>query len=80
MKYLRPLEYWDRGFESNLWHGRMSTSFLFVSSCVVGSSLSTGCSAPYKEPYQLSVGFTVFILILKWEQARGRNPSKDEEN
>jgi hypothetical protein len=36
MKCLRPLEHWDRGFESHSRHGRLFILF------VLGSGLATG--------------------------------------
>jgi hypothetical protein len=54
IKYLHPLEHWDRGFESHSRHG-----CLFVS----GSGLAMGWS-PVQKSYQLSK-----IKKLKWNEA-----------
>jgi hypothetical protein len=43
MNCLRPLEHWDRGFESHSRHGCLSAFILFALSCV-GNGLATGWS------------------------------------
>jgi hypothetical protein len=51
MKYLRSLEYWGRGFESQLRHGCLHLFCAYV--IVYGDTLRIG--RPSRDSYQLSV-------------------------
>jgi hypothetical protein len=49
MKYFRPLQHWDRGFESHSRHGCLCAFILCV-----GSGLATA-DAPSEESYRLCI-------------------------
>jgi len=51
--YLRPLEHWDRGFESYSRHGCVSAFYCVVLYCGQAEAFRRACS-PSKESYQLS--------------------------
>jgi hypothetical protein len=53
MKWLRPLEYWDRGFESNSRHGCLSACILCSCRPVQVAALRRA-DPPSKEAYRLS--------------------------
>jgi hypothetical protein len=62
MKFLRPLEHWDRGFESRWRHGRLY-AFILCLCCPVYVAALQRADHSSKESYQLSISVRLRNLI-----------------
>jgi hypothetical protein len=77
---LRPLEHWDRGFESHSRYGCVSAFFCVVLSCVWVEDLRRA-DPPSKESYQLSNRLISFSeIVSELEQAKRPNPWNDDDD